>query len=383
MDTERLNYLLKKYNSQTATPEEIRIVEDWYESVNAEVPEMSADELAGDRADILAQLDAHIDAISPVVVLQKNFLFRNYFLAKAAIFAGILLGLGYLFLLKPKPDARIVEVAKREITPGGNHAVLQLADGTKVVLNSASDGQISDQAGIEVTKTRSGELVYTMNEPPDTKVVRMNTVTTPRGGQYHLILVDKTEVWLNSGSSITFPTVFSGNDRKVTITGEAYFEVAKNKSKPFIVSTRQSQITVLGTHFNVNCYDDEETEATTLLEGAVKVTRQDRQLLLKPGQQATIPNNSSLITLHEVEDAESIIAWKNGYFQFENADLTSVMRQISRWFDTEVQYNGPVPVKQFNGKIPRNISAKELIEMLSYSGIHCKIQNNKIIVNAN
>lgn len=381
MDTERLQSLLKKYTSQTATPEEIKIVEDWYDRVNAEVPEMDTEELDGAKEDIFARIDAGIAEPDQAEEEQRRTLFPYGFLMKAAVLTAVLLSLGYLFMLKPKRGVQSLATAKNVIEPGGNQAVLQLADGTRVVLNKASDGQISDQGGIKVTKTKNGELVYSMPEQQGTDLVRMNTVTTPRGGQYHLVLGDKTEVWLNSGSSISFPAAFTGAERKVAMTGEAYFEVAKNKAKPFIVSTGKSEIRVLGTHFNINSYNDEQKESTTLLEGSVRVSHSGRQLLLKPGQQASIASNSSSIELADIEDATSVIAWKNGYFQFENADLKAVMRQISRWYDTEVSYNGPVPVKQYTGKIPRNVSAKELVEMLAYSGIHCKIENGRIVVN--
>lgn len=371
MDTERLNYLLKRYNDQTATPEEIRIVEEWYNRVNGE----DLDLTPADYADLKANVFAHIE--------HKRFRIHYGTFVKAAVFIGVLLGIGYFFFIQPKSGVKGPAIVKSEIKPGGNNAILQLANGTKVMLNSVSDGQISDQQGIKVTKTKSGELVYSMVEQADTKNAQLNTVSTPRGGQYHLILVDKTEVWLNSGSSITFPTAFSGADRKVEVTGEVYFEVAKNRHKPFIVGTRTSEVRVLGTHFNINAYADEETEVTTLLEGSVSVKRNEQTALLKPGQQAMSAKNSTRINVSDVEDAEAAIAWKNGYFQFDNTDLASLMRQISRWYDVEVQYNGKLPAKQYTGKIPRSVGTSELIEMLSYSGIHCTLKNNKIMVSPN
>ncbi|SMD17197.1 FecR family protein [Pedobacter nyackensis] len=381
MDIEELKYLLKKYNDQTATPEEIRIVEDWYESVNGEVPNFSLDELANFKANIYANVEANMMNTAKDGDKKNTFkIYRHYF-AKAAILIGALLGIVYLFFVNPNRSAKSSLTANHEIKPGGNNAILKLANGTSVVLNDDITGQISNQQGVEVTKTKSGELVYSIIDQPGANVALMNTVTTPRGGQYHLILADKTEVWLNSGSSITFPAVFCGKDRKVAVTGEAYFEVAKNKLKPFIVSTKGSEVTVLGTHFNINAYDDEDAELTTLLEGSVSVKRNNQCLLLKPGQQASITRNSNLINMKEIEDPNVLVAWKDGYFQFDNADVAAVMRQISRWYNTEIQYNGSVPVKQYIGRIPRTVSAKELVEMLSYSGIHCTIEKNKIIVN--
>jgi transmembrane sensor len=380
LDTEKLKDLLKKYNSHTANPEEIRMVEEWYEGIDGLVPDLSLDELASLKANMYAHVEANLTYPAKDCDKKNTFkIYRHYF-AKAAILIGALLGIVYLFFVKPTGRAKSILIANHEMKPGGDKAILQLANGSKVVLNDALTGQICNQQGIKVVKTKSGELVYSVIDQPESNVALMNTVITPRGGQHHLILADKTEVWLNSGSSITFPVVFSGKDRKVGITGEVYFEVAKNKSKPFIVSTKASEVTVLGTHFNINAYDDEEAELTTLLEGAVKVDRNGQSILLRPGQQASIGKHSDQINLKEIEDLNTVVSWKDGYFQFDHANLATVMRQISRWYDTEVEYAGPIPVKQYIGKIPKKISAKELIEMLSYSGIHCTIDKNKIIV---
>lgn len=381
MDTGKLNELLKKYNNQTASPEERKAVEDWYEKINGEEPDLDAGHLADVKANIFDHLEHRITPAAIQVPASSRFRIYSAYLAKAAIFIGVLLGAAYLFIKNPFGNEKQSLLANEKIQPGGNNAILQLANGAKIVLNQAADGQISSQQGISITKTKNGELVYTMTEQASANASAMNIVTTPRGGQYHLILVDKTQVWLNSGSSITFPAVFSAKERKVKITGEAYFEVAKNKSKPFVVATTKAEITVLGTHFNVNAYDNEETEATTLLEGAVSVKSEGQQVLLKPGQQASLQKNTSRLNMREVEDTEAAIAWKNGFFQFDNADPAAVMRQIARWYNVDVQYKGPLPVKQYNGKIPRGVSAVELVEMLSYSGIHCTIQNNRIIVN--
>ncbi|WP_316816076.1 FecR family protein [Pedobacter nyackensis] len=382
MDTEKLKFLLKKYNDQTASPEEIRIVEDWYERVNGEEPKISVEDLAELKGAIFSHVEKHIGHKVGDAKKNNKFKIHHNTFVRAAVFIGLLLGVAYLFFIKPKADVNPPVIAAQGIQPGGDNAILQLANGTKVVLNSVSDGQISNQHGIKVTKTKDGELVYSMIDQPNTKLAQINTVSTPRGGQYHLILADKTEVWLNAGSSITFPAAFLGSERKVEITGEAYFEVSKDRSKPFIVRARQSEVTVLGTHFNINAYDDEEIETTTLLEGAVRVKLNDQTALLRPGQQAGVRKSSNRINVIEVEDADGIVAWKNGYFQFDGTDVTALMRQISRWYDVDVKFNGELPAKQYTGKIPRGVSVKELIEMLSYSGIHCTISNNKIIVNS-
>lgn len=383
MDTEKLKYLLKKYNSRSATPEEKRLVEDWYERVGTEIPAMAEDELLPLKENIFSHVKANITSNKPKSRNSIALSFMRAHLSKAAVLTALIMGAAYFYFKQPKLKStanQIVQV-KKEIKPGGDHAILQLADGSTITLNEAANGHLANQQGIKVTKTKSGELVYSVTNQTSQNRAMLNTVSTPKGGQYHLILVDKTEVWLNSGSSITFPTAFSGKDRKVKITGEVYFEVAKDKTKPFIVNTNRSEISVLGTHFNINAYPDEEAEATTLLEGSVKVKRNQEMVLLKPGQQASIDHRAQRINLREIDNPEAIIAWKNGYFQFERADLASVMRQISRWYDADVRYNGAFPVKEYTGKIPRKVSVNKLIEMLSYSGIHCTINNNQIIVN--
>jgi ferric-dicitrate binding protein FerR (iron transport regulator) len=383
LDTEKLKHLLKKYNNQTATPEEKKVVEDWYEKVNGEAPVMTDADFLTRKESIFSQVKASIGQHNQKLGHRVKFKILRTHFSKAAIFIAILLAGAYFYWPKSKTTSSLTTTTpvKRELKPGGDNATLQLADGSIITLNEAADGQIASQEGIKVTKTKSGELVYTFSNRTNQSPSQSNTVSTPKGGQYHLILVDKSEVWLNANSSITFPTAFSGKDRKVKITGEVYFEVAKDKSKPFIVNTNQSEIKVLGTHFNINAYNDEEAEATTLLEGAVKVKRNNEEVVLKPGQQANINHHSQRINLKEIDNLDAVIAWKNGYFQFDRADLASVMRQISRWYDADVRYNGTFPVKEYTGKMPRKVEAAKLIEMLSFSGIHCTIKNNQITVN--
>ncbi|RDC58587.1 FecR family protein [Pedobacter chinensis] len=381
MNQDELQHLLSKYNSQTATPEEKRVVEEWYEHVNGNEPDAGNSDLFAVKNKIHKKIQRGIKKKRNHTKLKLKSFYINLF--RAAVLILALLGGTYLYLKQSDSGASTkVSLSKEKpIKPGGNNAVLLLADGSQVILNEAVDGQVVDQPGVKITKTKSGELVYRFIGKSNLEEAQFNTVTTPRGGQYHLILVDGTGVWLNAGSSIKFPTVFSGASRKVEVTGEVYFEVSKNKSKPFIVNTDQSEIKVLGTHFNINAYPDEDYQRTTLLEGSIEISKGREKQLLSPGQQASISKSSDVIKLKEIDDVEAVVAWKNGYFQFEKADLQSVMRQISRWYDTEVSYNGQIPVKEYNGKLPRNAEVKKLIEMLSYTGIHCKVERNQITVN--
>ncbi|WP_316825195.1 FecR family protein [Pedobacter miscanthi] len=381
MKPDEIRFLIKKYNSQTATPDEKKLVEQWYDGVDG-------DDLNEDQFNKKALKKLIFENVTSAVEHKKAYvqpkkvkLYHSLFF-KAAVLVLALLAGTYVYLKQSEGIIKVTNVPKTpktKIMPGGNNAVLLLADGSQIALNSASDGHIADQSGVQVIKTKSGELLYRF--VGNTNTTAINTISTPRGGQYHLILVDGTQVWLNANSSVKFPTAFNGNERRVEVSGEVYFEVAKNKTKPFIVHTDQSDIKVLGTHFNVNTYDDEAAQRTTLLEGSIQLTRGNQKVLLTPGQQASINRKAEAIKIKEIADLDAVIAWKNGYFQFEKSDLQSVMRQVSRWYNTSVDYNGTIPTKEYSGKIPRNVNVSKLIEMLSYSGIHCEIKNNQIIVN--
>lgn len=384
LNADYLKNLIEKYNNQTASSEEKKQVEDWYARINGEEILFNNTEVNNLKNDIYSKVLGNIEHQNrlPLKKTKPRKFYTNF--AWAAIFIAILLAGIFLYLEQNQSSFQTTlkyAVNKTQIKPGGNNAILKLGDGTELILNETANGQIANQSGVKVTKTKSGELVYTFLSDDKPESLQNNTVSTPNGGQYHLVLVDGTEVWLNAGSSITFPTAFIGHDRKVKITGEVYFEVSKNKQKPFIVGTNQSEIKVLGTHFNVNTYDDENYEKTTLLEGSVEVKKENQVKLLIPGEQASVSSSSNTIKIKKIEDLEAIIAWKNGYFQFLGSDLKSFMRQISRWYDTEVIYNGAIPLKEYTGKIPRNSSVNDLIKMLSYSGIHCKIEHNKITIN--
>jgi ferric-dicitrate binding protein FerR (iron transport regulator) len=207
----------------------------------------------------------------------------------------------------------------------------------------------------------------------------MNTVATPRGGQYQLVLNDGSKVWLNSASSLSFPAVFKGKTREVEITGEAYFEVAKNAKMPFKVKVNNTVVEVFGTHFNIMAYNDEAEMTTTLLEGSVKISNKQYTNMLKPGQQATI-NHNGPIRVTDEPDADDAIAWKEGIFQFRDADLEAIMRQAARWYDVQVSFAGKIPSKEFTGRISRNVKASELMGMLKYMGVNFKIEDKHITV---
>jgi ferric-dicitrate binding protein FerR (iron transport regulator) len=257
-----------------------------------------------------------------------------------------------------------------DVEPGGQKAVLTLSDGSTIVLDNAGNGQIAQQGQTQVIKLGNGEIQYKSgNQKTGAREVVFNTMSTPRGGQYQLVLPDGSKVWLNSESSITYPVMFSHQERKVKITGEAYFEVAKDKTKPFRVETGDMKVEVLGTHFNVKAYADEGPTKTSLLEGSVKVDMQ----VLKPGQ-AFI--NGRIVPTNVEQD----VAWKNGIFNFNNENLTQVMKQLARWYDLDIVYPDGVPQKEYGGEIGRNLKLNQVLKGLENSGVHFELNGKRVTV---
>jgi len=269
---------------------------------------------------------------------------------------------------------------ENDIKPGGDKAILTLADGTKIILDSTKNGTIAQQGAANVIKTEEGQLAYSPATGVRLEGSLYNTISTPRGGQYRLVLPDGSMVWLNAQSSIRFPAMFTGTERRVEIKGEVYFEVAKNKAMPFRVKANDMEVEVLGTHFNIMAYDDEALMKTTLLEGAVKVSSKTKSVFLQPEQQAKFAAGSNDLKITSDVDVDEETAWKTGWFRFNDADISTVMRQLSRWYDVEVSYSGSLPSDRFTGKISRNISLLKVLKILELSDVHFKIEGKKIIV---
>ena len=287
-----------------------------------------------------------------------------------------------------KTDTPQVPVAT-DVDPGQFKAKLILADGSSVILDTTSNRKLVQQGSTNVYN-KDGQLVY---EKPSSiggsqKEVEVlyNTLETSKGQTYVTVLSDGSKVWLNAESSISYPVAFTGKERKVTITGEAYFEVAKDEKRPFIVAGNKLPsgelgwaVEVLGTHFNINSYVDEDMIKTTLLEGKVKVASGKASTILIPGQQAQLKAPGQLQTINNA-DVEQAIAWKDGFFQFDNADLRTVMKQIARWYDVEIVYQGNISAEKYGGTIRRNSKASEVLTLLEQNQVHFKIQGKKIIV---
>jgi transmembrane sensor len=307
----------------------------------------------------------------------------------AAAVIVLVLGISYyVYTIKRTDQTAVVtntgiKKTPQDIAPGGNKAVLTLADGSTIILDSAKNGVIAEQDKTAVSKTQDGELEYKAPTDHSPLTISYNTVSTPRGGQYQLTLSDGSKIWMNAASALRFPTAFIGSERIVELDGEAYFEVAKNVLNPFIVKSKNGiTVQVLGTHFNMMAYDEENETKATLIEGLIKVSNGASVAMLKPGQQALAAtgNTNDPVRIDKDADVDEAIAWKNGIFQFSNADLKTVMRQIARWYDVEVSYDDRVPEKRFTGRVSRNLKASELLSGIEYVGVHFKIEGKKILV---
>ncbi|MCK7556759.1 FecR domain-containing protein [Chitinophaga sedimenti] len=297
----------------------------------------------------------------------------------AAAAAGLLAigGVTY-WQLQPQKPVQVVESQEQrfrnEVQPGGNKALLTLADGTVIELDSAANGVLALQGGAKVRKLANGQIVYEAGAAAS----GTNTIRTPRGGSYQLTLPDGTQIWLNASSSITYPLNFNGQ-REVDITGEAYFEVAKDADHPFSVRSGDVKVQVLGTSFNINAYEDESVMKTTLLNGAIVVQSQGGSSpVLRPGQQARYGGGN--ITVADNVNTEDVVAWKNGYFQFNEADMPTVMRQLEKWYDVEVVYEGEIPKRSFGGGMQRSLPLTEVLKILEENNVAFRIDGRKIIV---
>lgn len=274
------------------------------------------------------------------------------------------------------PPAHAQQPVAGDVGPGGNKALLTLGDGRTIALDSAAQGKIAQQGGAGIVKVGAGELVYHAQGTQ----VRYNTITTPRGGQYQVVLADGTHVWLNASSYLEFPTAFTGKERRVILKGEGYFEVAQDRSRPFRVTVGTMTVDVLGTHFDVMAYTDEDRVATTLLEGAVRVTQGSASGLVKPGQAAMLDPVTGQVRV-DAADTEGAVAWKNGYFRFDGVDLPVVMRQLSRWYDMDVAYQGKqARTYEFVGTVARSANLSSVLKVLEINGVHVTIAGKKMIV---
>ena len=335
------------------------------------------------RMKMEAKLPAILKKADPVRPAKLTWL--RYSSVAAAL---ILIGAGIYFFSPNHSQPTIVQqppTATHDVAPGKQGATLILADGRTVVLDSLGNGVVATQSGSKVI-LNNGRLAYANDDENTTPAdITYNTITTPRGRQFQVTLPDGTRVWLNAASSLRYPTAFTGKERKVEVTGEAYFEVAQMRSKdgnntPFLVNINETtQVQVLGTHFNVNAYADELTTNTTLLEGSVRVVNGNEKAMLRPGQQAQT-GKTTTINIIPNANVEKIMSWKNGKFDFQDATLEEVMRQLQRWYDIDIVYEKGIPKIEFIGKMGRDLSLSEVLSGLQMSKVHFRLEEGRKLV---
>lgn len=380
--------MIRNYLDGRATPEEITFLEAYYNHFgqNSDI----LDSLEPEELDKLEQqMAAHIPGIVPIDRggnEQRNRLgnFRLYrWLGAAVLLLGVCLTSVYFLLSEHNyiPEPALENPV--DFLPGQNRAILTMSDGEVITLDSLGSGSIATKDGIEITKTETGEIRYEFvnQNISGNQDLRYNQIETPAGGQYQIILADGTKVWLNARSKIRFPVTFTGKERRVEISGECYFEVAKDPQHPFIVDVNGKQeIRVIGTHFNVNAYEEESEIRTTLLEGKVNVSiglngtvgNSTKTVTLIPGQQLVQQSDNTEPIIRKADLSESV-AWKNGLFYFNNTELRTVLKQISRWYNVEINYEGAIRDITFSGKIHRNVNASEVLEILRFAGVSFRI----------
>lgn len=363
--------LVDKYLDGTATPEEQEALDKYFLLFRDEPKHsqlLSKDQLTGLEQRMESGL---FNRIQQPVKVERLW-------PRIAAAASIILALsagGYFLLHKQTPNQQTAQNQAQDIAPGTNKAVLTLSNGKRILLDSAHNGKIATQGNAQIQKNGNGQLVYTLQENQNSaNADNINTIEIPRGGKHHLTLSDGTGVWLNSASSLKFPSVFKGKERKVELTGEAYFEVAHNGRMPFRVVSAGQTVEDIGTHFNINAYPDEPVLKTTLLEGSIKVSVNGQSAVLKPGQQTDLNSNHRLQVIEDA-DLEEAVAWKDNVFRFNNEDLSSIMRKISRWYDVEVEYqDGSVKSLQFGAITTRFANASKVLKMLERTNeVHFKI----------
>jgi len=306
--------------------------------------------------------------------------------AAASIITVVCVGGAWLWYKRSHPTPPTAAVAplalSTDVKPGGNKAILTLADGRQIDLDKTANGVVADQGTTKVAKLSDGQLAYNKEKTGDAQPLALayNSLSTPRAGQFTVVLPDGSRVWLNNASVLRYPVAFTGPDRTVELTGEAYFEVARDAAHPFRVKVQGgATVEVLGTSFNIMAYSDEPTERTTLIDGTIRVTRNNQSALLKPGDQTALDASGSLKVTPDV-NVQEVIAWKNGYFHFDHASLQTAMRQLARWYDIDVVYQGQTPDHEFVGRIQRDLPLSDILRGLENDQVHFKLEGRKLLV---
>lgn len=387
METSQLEALIKKYNRGQCTPEEKQWLEQWYLSFEwtqqEELPQAALKEFKEEVWHNLQRTpnEGVASPEPPLIPIHNKQGNRWWYYGAAAI---LLLAGSIYFLTNNQPPENDLAQVKNEtqvqkpILPGTSKASLTMADGSVISLDSAAVTQLKEADGTTIDK-RLGTIVYN-NTIEKNKKILYNTLHIPRGGEYQLVLPDGSKVWLNAASSLRFPTSFTEKERTVYLTGEAYFEIAKNQAQPFkVVLEKDMEIQVVGTHFNVMAYNDEDYIKTTLAEGKIKFKNASHTVFLNPAQQAALKKNTQQLEVKGV-DIDKEIAWKNGMIEFHDDDLPYIMRQLARWYDVEVSFEGSIPGGSYNGSIARKATLPEVMQILKLAGVKYWLDNKKVVI---
>jgi ferric-dicitrate binding protein FerR (iron transport regulator) len=376
---DHIQILIERFFDGSLSPDEKKRLDDWYHSLSSSQVEVFSDE---SEEHFGVRMKSRLDRL-----LKKNrtpasparLIIMRAAAAVVLISCSILI---YKFLFPERAQETYAVTNNKpatDILPGRNKAMLTLGNGSTITLDSTSGGSLGNDGGINIVKIGDGQVEYQRGSAQTNSTVVYNTITTPRGGQYNITHADGTRVWLNASSSVRFPVTFNENTREVEMTGEAYFEVAHNPSKPFRVKVKDTYINVLGTHFNIMAYDNEPGINTTLLQGSLRVEHDNSSRLLSPGQAAMVGALGSIRLIKDA-DVEEAIAWKSGFFQFNGADIKSIMHQVERWYDADVFYEGEVKL-HFTGQVSRNVKVSELLRKLELTNeVHFRIEGKKITV---
>lgn len=387
MEKPKFEDLLQRYLSGTASEGEKQQLIGWYNSFDDEKVIVKTQSF-NEEKEVYERLTAKMDEIlnapekAKVISIKRNYVFWKIAAAMVILFCGHWGWRSY----QSHDDNIQVQVAVHKLHPGHSGAILTLADGKQIFLDSTQNGTISTSGNNNIIKSGS-QVIYGSQTGNENSALSYNTMTTPKGREFQIVLPDGTKVWLNAASSIKYPTVFNSGSRVVEVTGEAYFEVAHQADKkggqiPFIVHTNRMTIEVLGTHFNVNAYADEPYTKTTLFQGSVAANEKNSREVqtIKPGEQAFVSNTVGDGLRVRQADVDKAIAWKNGLFQFNDDQLEAILRQVSRWYDVDVQCAADKKDLRFNGVISRRSNVKAIMDLLSATGVvNFKIENRKLI----
>ncbi len=374
-DQERYEELARKWMNGTITDQEAKEYAVWYNQLDDNPLDLPYS-FARDQEEHRKRMLDSIRRQMPAVGKGRIRLIR---LTAAAAVLVLLAGVGYIYYTSTRksswPLAKVQAPGfKNDVLPGVSKAVLTLADGRQVTLDSAAVGLLARQGAASVTNA-DGVLLYHPSADGE-KSLLYNTLTTRKGQQYPVTLSDGTKVWLNSASSLRFPVIFAAGERRVELSGEGYFEVAADAARPFHVSVNNTNVEVLGTAFDLNGYVDEDNTRTTLLDGAIRI---NHQVTLRPGQQSRV-DAAGAIRVVDDADAEGEVAWKNGQFHFRKMDIATVLRQVERWYDVEVVYEGPKTTDLFTGDLPRTSTLTELLTILQYANVHFRLEGQRLTV---